>query len=290
MRVAFAEAMCEVSQYVPLAQAAEQAGFDAFVVPDSIAYPEHSDTRYPYTPDGNREFLDGAPFIEPFVLSTLLAGATERLRFHTFVVKLPVRHPVHVAKQAMSVATVSGNRFSLGVGVSPWPEDFAMCGVPWKARGRRMNEMMEILRGLTLGEYFSYEGEFFQVPSIKMSPAPSEPIPLLVGGHSDAALKRAARLGDGWMHAGGDQAELERMLARLKQLRIEYGKQDERFEIHAASVHGFTPDGLKILQEAGVTDAIVGFRLPYMKDTMTLQMKLDAIARYGDNVLAKFRG
>ena len=81
MRVAYAEAMCDPTHYVPLAQAAEEVGFDAFVIPDSIAYPEHSYSKYPYTPDGNREFLDGAPFIDPFVLTATLAAATKTLRF-----------------------------------------------------------------------------------------------------------------------------------------------------------------------------------------------------------------
>jgi probable F420-dependent oxidoreductase len=289
MRIAFAEAMIDPSQYVPLAQAAEELGFDAFVIPDSIAYPEHSDSKYPYTSDGNREFLKDAPFIDPFVLATALSAITKRLRFHTFVVKLAVRDPVLVAKQAMSVAVMSQNRFSLGVGISPWPEDFAITGVPWAGRGARMNEMMEIVRGLMRGEYFAYQGKVFDLQSIKLSPAPSEPVPILVGGHSDAALKRAVNLGDGWMHAGGDETKLQGMLDKLRQLRREAGKQNEPFEMHVASVHGFTADGLRRLQDMGVTDAIVGFRLPYLKDVMPLQNKIDMMRMYADNVLTKFR-
>lgn len=289
MRVAYAEAMCDPTHYMPLAQAAEEVGFDAFVIPDSIAYPEHSDSKYPYTPDGNREFLDGAPFIDPFVLTATLAAATNTLRFHTFVVKLPVRHPVLVAKQAASVAVMSGNRFSLGVGLSPWPEDFEICDVPWKARGKRMNEMMEIIRGLNTGDFFAYEGDTFQLRSIKMAPAPTEPIPLLVGGHSDAALRRAVTLGDGWMHAGGDQAELEAMIGKLHTLRKELGVQDRPFQIHAASFLALTPDGLKQLEDLGVTDAVIGFRVPYQKDTTPLETKLQSIRMYADTVLSKVR-
>lgn len=289
MRIAFAEAMCDPVQYVPLARAAEEVGFDAFVIPDSIAYPEHSDSKYPYTPDGNREFLDGAPFIDPFVLTATLAAATKTLRFHTFVIKLPIRHPVLVAKQAASVAVMSGNRFSLGVGLSPWPEDYDICDVPWPARGRRMDEMMEMIRGLTSGEFFGYEGRTFALQSIKMSPAPTEPIPLLVGGHSDAALRRAVTLGDGWMHAGGDQDELETMIARLQTLRRELGAERRSFEIHAASYLALTPDGLRKLEDLGVTDAVIGFRPPYQKDTTPFETKLQSIQMYADMVLSKFR-
>jgi probable F420-dependent oxidoreductase len=288
MRVCFAEAMCDPAQYLPLAQAAEEVGFHGFVIPDSLAYPEKSDSKYPYTPDGNREFLKDAPFIDPFCLTTLLAAGTKRLRFNTFVIKLPIRHPVLVAKQAMSVAVLSNNRFSLGVGLSPWPDDYAICGVPWQKRGARMNEMMTIIRNLTAGGFYGFEGEHFQIPSIKLSPAPSEPIPLLVGGHSEAALERAVKLSDGWMHAGGDEQALVGMIARLKELCREHRPEGAPFEIHVASVYGFTPDGLRRLEDMGVTDAIVGFRLPYQKDTVPLQTKLDLIRSYGDNVIAKF--
>src|SRR5262249_33551469 len=160
------------SQYAPLARAAEEAGFYAYTLPDSIAYPAVSDSKYPYTPDGNRQFLEDKPFIEPFSLIPALGMVTERLRFHTFVVKLPIRHPVLVAKQAASVAVMTGDRFSLGVGLSPWPEDFRICGVPWEGRGKRMDEMIAIIRGLLAGGYFEFSGEHFQVERIKMCPVP----------------------------------------------------------------------------------------------------------------------
>ena len=204
MRFSFAESMCDPSHYLPLAVAAEQSGWTSFVVPDSICYPEVSDSKYPYTPDGERHFLEGKPFIEPFSLIPAMGAVTERLRFTTFVVKLPIRQPVLIAKSVSSVAVLTGNRFGFGVGLSPWPEDFRVCGQDWKSRGKRMDEMIEIIRGLTTGSFFEYHGEHYDIESIKICPVPSEPIPILIGGHADVALRRAARLGDGWMHAGGD--------------------------------------------------------------------------------------
>ena len=118
MRFSYAEAMCDVSHYLPLAQAADDSGWDSMVVPDSIAYPEESDSTYPYTADGNREFLDGKPFIEPFVLIPAMAAVTSRLRFATFVVKLAIRQPVLVAKQAASIAVMSDNRLGFGIGLT----------------------------------------------------------------------------------------------------------------------------------------------------------------------------
>jgi len=225
------------------------------------------------------------------VLAAYLASATERLRFTTFVLKLPMRHPVFMAKQAASLAVISNNRFGFGVGVSPWPEDFRVVDVPWEGRGRRMDECMEIVRGLTRGGYYSYQGEFYDVPSIKITPVPTEPLPLLVGGHSKPALRRAARFGDGWMHAGGDPAELGDMLARLHALRKEYGRDREPFEVHVISMNAFAVDGIKQLEDLGVTDVIVGFHNAYEKDSdrQTLEEKLAALRAYADNVIAKVR-
>ena len=103
MRFSYVDTMTDPRYYVPLAQAAEDAGYDGFLVADSICYPAESTTGYPYNPDGTREFLEDKPFIEPFVLMAALTAVTTRLRFVTFVLKLPIRPPALVAKQASSL-------------------------------------------------------------------------------------------------------------------------------------------------------------------------------------------
>lgn len=288
MRFSIAESMCDPSQYLPLAIAAENAGYTSFVIPDSIAYPKNSDSKYPYTPDGNREFLEDRPFIEPFSLIPAMGAVTKKLRFTTFVVKLTIRNPVLVAKSATSVAVMTNNRFGFGVGLSPWPEDFRICGQEWKGRGKRMDEMIDIIRGLATGDFFEYHGEYYDLESIKICPVPTQKLPILIGGHSEAALDRAARLGDGWMHAGGDQKDLENWIKRLGELRREYGREKEPFEIHAIALAAFTVDGARRLEDLGVTDAIVGFRNVYEKDTLTLQNKIDAMNAFAANVVSKF--
>ena len=287
MRFSYAESMCDPTHYVPLAKAAEEGGFHSFVIPDSICYPEVSDSKYPYTPDGDRHFLEDKPFIEPFTLIPALAAVTEGLRFTTFVVKLPIRHPVLVAKSVTSVAVMSDNRFGFGIGTSPWPEDFQVTGSEWKTRGKRMDEMIEIIRGLAAGGFFEFHGKHYDLPSIKMCPTPTKPVPILIGGHAEAALKRAARLGDGWMHAGSD--DLEAMIKRINDLRHEYGREREPFEVHVISFDAFSVDGIRKLEDMGVTDVIVGFRNPYVEpiDSQTLQQKLDMMRWYGDNIVAK---
>lgn len=289
MRFTYAETFCDPSFLPPLARAAEEAGYDSFSVPDSLIYPAESDARYPYTAEGDRSFLEDKPILEPFTLIPWLAAVTERIRFTTFVVKAPVRPAVLLAKQAASVAVLSGDRLRLGVGISPWPEDFAALGQPWEKRGARLDETIAVIRGLTAGGWFEHHGDLIDVERMKISPVPTEPIPILVGGHADRALRRAATLGDGWMHGGGDPADLPRLLARLAELRREAGRADQPFELHVISLDAFSVDGVRRLEDMGVTDVVVGFRWPYVQgpDTETLQDKLDPLRRFADDVIAK---
>ena len=284
--------MTDPSFYGPLARAAEDAGYDSMVVPDSICYPRDSASVYPFNPDGSREFLEDKPFLEPFSLIPALGAVTSRLRFVTFVLKLPVRNPVLVAKQASSVAVLTGGRLLLGVGTSPWREDYEVLGVPWERRGARMDEELEILRGLLAGGYFEYHGSVFDLPPVKISPVPAEPLPILIGGHGDAALRRAAAVGDGWLHGGGDPAGLPGLLTRLAGLRREAGTADRPFEVHVISMDAYSVDGVRRLEEQGVTDVIVGFRWPYQTgpDTEPLADKLGKLRKYADDVIAVVKG
>jgi alkanesulfonate monooxygenase SsuD/methylene tetrahydromethanopterin reductase-like flavin-dependent oxidoreductase (luciferase family) len=250
------------------------------VIPDSICYPLESSSTYPYNPDGSREFLEDKPFLEPFSLIPALGAVTDRLRFVTFVLKMPIRNPVLTAKQATSTAFLTGNRLVLGVGTSPWREDYDVTGVPWERRGKR---------GLSAPGYFEHHGEIFDVPAIKMAPVPTRPLPILVGGHADAALRRAARAGDGWLHGGGDPAELPGLLSRLARFRSEAGTDGRPFEIHVISADAYAVDGVRRLEEQGVTDVIVGFRWPYSvgPDTQPLEEKIGALRQYADTVIAR---
>jgi alkanesulfonate monooxygenase SsuD/methylene tetrahydromethanopterin reductase-like flavin-dependent oxidoreductase (luciferase family) len=282
--------MVDPAFYLPLAKAAEDAGYDGMVVPDSICYPLESDAKYPFSPDHSREFLEDKPFIEPFSLIPAMGAVTERLRFITFVLKLPTRHPLLVAKQATSVAVLTDNRLALGVGTSPWPEDYLLCDVPWEGRGRRMDEAVDIVRGLSAGGWFEYHGEVYDLPPVKISPTPSRPLPILVGGHATPALRRAAR-SDGWLHGGGDPAELPGLLEQLARLREEEGTTGRPFEVHVISLDAFSVDGVHRLEDQGVTDVIVGFRWPYVvgPDVEPLQSKLDSLRRFADDVIGNVR-
>jgi probable F420-dependent oxidoreductase len=289
MRFTYVEAMTQTSYLVPLAQAAEAAGYTTMSVADSLIYPRESDSTYPYTDTGDREFLEGKEFIETFILCAHLFAQTTTLRLAPFVLKLPVRPPVLVAKQAASVAFLADNRLTLGVGLSPWPEDFAAMGVPWEKRGKRMDECIDIVRGVTSGEYFGYDGQFYSFDPLQICPAPTKPIPILVGGHSDAALRRAVRKGDGWMHAGSDGEELDRLLTRLAEIREEEGDDRDDFQVHVISFDAYSVDGVKRLEDKGVTDCIVGFRMPYIKgpDPEPLDPKIKHLEQFAENIISK---
>jgi len=276
--------------YVPLAQALEAAGFDGVMVGDSIIYPQQSEADYPYNSDGSRSFLEQLPFIEPMSLFPAMAAVTEKLKFRTTIYKLPLRNPVLATKSATSVAVLSNNRLELGIGTGPWPEDFKASGQPWPKRGGRMDEMLEIFRGLEKGDYFGHEGSHYQLDPIKLSPVPSEPIPLLIGGHADVALRRAARH-DGWIHAGGPHDEMVAAVQRLRELRQEQGKSMDGFDIHVGSELAFSPEGLASLAELGVTTVSIGFHDIYSghPDEASLEQKIEQINGFAEQVIKPFR-
>ncbi|MFK7898201.1 MAG: TIGR03619 family F420-dependent LLM class oxidoreductase [Myxococcota bacterium] len=291
MRFAYHATMCNPEYYLPLAIAAEEAGFDTFTLPDSICYPEESDSKYPYNGTGDREFLDGVPFLEPFSLIPAMGAVTTKLHFSTSVMKLAIRQPVVVAKSLTSIGVLTNNRFTFGVGISPWPDDFAACQIPWERRGKRMDEMIDIVKGLMTGDYFSYEGEIFQIDSMKVTPAPTKPVPILIGGHSKAALRRAARVADGFIHAGGSFEDLKGTIDQIDAFRKDFGRDKEPFEYQSMSAEAFSPDGVKRLEDIGVQEAIVAFRNPYEggEDNQTLDEKVGALRWFSENVIAKTR-
>lgn len=291
MQFAYHAGMCNPAFYLELAKAAEAAGYDSFTLPDSIFYPQQADTKYPYNADGSREFLDGVPFLEPFSAVPWMAGVTTKLKFSTSVMKLPIRNPVLVAKSLTSIAVMTNNRFMLGAGISPWKEDFDICGQPWEGRGKRLDEMIHIIRGLMGGDYFGYQGEFYQFAPVKMCPVPTQPIPILVGGHADVALNRAARLGDGWISAGSTLEDLTAMIGKLNVLRQECGRSHLPFHIQAGGVDAYTLDGIRRLEDLGVTEVVAAFRNTYAggPDNRTLESMLAELNGYAENVIHKCR-
>ena len=219
--------------------------------------------------------------------------STSTIEFHTFVLKMPIRHPVIYAKEATSLAVITGDRFVLGVGTSPWPDDYEIVELPWEGRGRRFDECIEIVRGFAAGGYFEFHGEFYDFPAIKMEPVPTRPIPVLIGGHADANLRRAARLGDGWMGAGGMLDDLIPMIDRMNDLRHEYGRSREPFDVYATAPESFTARRRQAPRGPRRDAHVGGFGRfnPYGLETdpESLQEKVDNLNRYADEVITATR-
>ena len=273
---------------VRFARELERQGFVAAKVADSICYPEQSDSKYPYSPDGSREFLDNRSFLDPFVLAGAVSAVTERLHVFISVLKLPVRHPVLVAKQAASAAVLSGNRLILGVGMSPWPDDYEILGVPWEGRGARFDACIEIVRTFASGGYAEHRGDLFQIPRLKIQPAPTKPVPVVIGGHGRRSLERAARVGDGWTAAGCSVEELDHMLATLRSERTRSGRLHLPFQVHASISHDTGEAEMDRLEGMGVTHVAVNWTDRYAvgRQDSSIERRLERVVEFGERVIA----
>ena len=279
--------MLPAHHYVPLARAAETNGIDSVAVPDSVFFAETVSGEYPFTGDGERWWQPDTPFLDPFVAIPAMAAVTERLRFLTNVVKLPLRAPLLVAKQVSSIAAMSGDRFRLGVGLSWMPEEFAWTGTEMRTRGTRTDESIEIIREVCGGggpRWVEHHGKHYDFDRLMISPAPTDPVRILVGGHSDVAMARAVR-NDGWISANGTEAEITELVGRLRDHLARAGRADDStFEVNALAVDVMDVDGFRRLAEVGVTDCQVVPWYYFGGDPADLGVQVDSLARFADEV------
>jgi len=181
------------------AAALERAGFDSLWVSDHIVMPRTIASRYPFAADGRATFPTDTPFVDALIALAVAAGVTSRVRLGTAALVLPQRNPVLVAKQAASVDVVSGGRLELGIGVGWLAEEFEALDVPFERRGERTDEWISLLRDCWTGTPPARSGAFYSLPEgVLCLPTPVHEIPLLVGGHSPPALRRARAAG-GWL-------------------------------------------------------------------------------------------
>lgn len=287
MKWALSGAMIDAGELTDLARAAEEAGFDSVGMPDSVFYPEHVSADYPCTPDGRRMWTGDVPMPDPFIAIAAMAAVTERLRFTTNVVKLPLRDPLLTAKQVATLAVMAGNRFGLGVGLSWIPEEFTFTRTEMRTRGRRTDEAIEIIKAVCAGrgpEWVEYHGEHYDFDRLMISPAPDRPVPVYVGGHSAAGLRRAARAGDGWISVNTTTEQLVAAIARLAGLRAEYGTSDRPFEIDISPTDVHDLDGYRELAKAGATTCrVVPWRMYDAEPTA--RGRLASVRRFGEEVI-----
>jgi probable F420-dependent oxidoreductase len=275
------------SQLGALARGAERAGFACITLSDHVVHPDRIETPYPYTPDGQPRWEPFTDWPDPWVAISAMAAVTERIRFFTSVFVLPLRNPFLVAKTVGTAAVLSDNRIALGIGAGWMRDEFELMGQSFDARGRRMDEMLDVLGRLWSGGMVEYHGDFYDFDPLEMSPVPSEPIPVYVGGVSKPARRRAATRGDGWISDLHTTAELGELLADVLEMRAASDRADEPFEVLVTVSDAYDLDGYRRLEEMGVTHLTTIPWLFYGGQTDSLAQKLDGLARFGDEVIAK---
>ncbi len=288
MKFVFSGSFVPVAHLPALAAAADENGWDMMTLPDHTVTPETLSTPYPYTKDGARRWPEFTEWPDQIVTMAACATVTKRLRFTTGAFVLPMRSPFLAAKAISTAVVISDNRVVLTIGVGWSKDEFDIVGQDFSTRGKRADEMVEVMRLLWTGEYVSYNGRFYKFDRIEMNPKPTKPIPIWVGGVSDAALRRAARLGDGWVTDLQPAAEIIECIAKIRQYRAEYGRAPKPFDVLAAPTDVFDVDGYRRLADQGVTRIVTQPWQIYSPGTKDLQLQKDALARYADDVFSKF--
>ncbi|MFE3598155.1 LLM class F420-dependent oxidoreductase [Streptomyces sp. NPDC059142] len=241
-----------------VATAAEAHGFARLWCGEHVVLVDAPASRYPYSADGRIAVPADADWLDPLLALTFAAAVTSRIELATGVLLLPEHNPVLVAKQAATLDRLSAGRFSLGVGAGWSAEEFAALGVPFAGRGRRTEEYLAALRTLWAEDPASYAGEFVRFDAIRVNPKPLRGgrLPVVVGGNSDAALRRAVALGDGWYGFALPAADVPARVAVLADECARRGRAFDELTVAVALSDG-TPDHLPALDAAGVTELVV---------------------------------
>lgn len=269
------------AEALQLAQMLDEAGFDGVICADHMIYPRTLTSRYP-SESGTPGWAPETAWPDSWVMIGAMAALTRTLRFSNAVYVAPSRPLVEVAKVVATAAEVSGGRVSLGVGVGWMREEFELMGQDFGTRGKRLDEMIPALRALWRGGWVSWAGEHYRVPEMMLERHPPGPVPILCGGESEAALRRAARLCDGWVGTAYVLDEAVRHVDRLSDLRREYGRAEQPFEVLVALLDPPSVELYQRAEEAGITAVMVA---PWAM----AQDRRDATMRFADKVISRFR-
>jgi probable F420-dependent oxidoreductase len=259
MKYWYSLAFTPMDQLVELAQAAEECGFVGVGLAHHMVTPDVMGSDYPYSDDGTIFWDPATPFPDPIVAAAALAQYTKRIKFATSILILPLLEPLTVANAVATAAILSQGRFILGVGVGWLKAEFDIVQVDYSSRGRRMDEMIQVIRLLLTGNMVEHHGEFFDFPAVQLSPVPNEPLPIYGAGHSDHAFRRTAQL-DGWLSSGPfapDEAEV--VLKRLQEARKDAGTLDKPFD---CTISVMTPGDQEIFDRMESLGADAAWMLP----------------------------
>jgi probable F420-dependent oxidoreductase len=288
-----AAAFVKAGEFVELARAAERFGYDTLTISDHIFYADY-EAEYPYTDTGAPPYKPDTHWPDVWVTIGAMAAVTERLNFATNVYIAPARDLFTVAKSVATAAYLSADRFRFGVGVGWCKDEFLQTGQDFHTRGKRLDEMLPALRTLWQGGMVEHHGEHYDFGPLSIAPVPPEPVPVYVGGDSDAALHRAARFGDGWIgNRIYSQDQLQELLLRLRHHLKDFGRTLDDLDVIAPIAEMPSVDLYRKWNEKGVNGTLAA---PWWLATPdekakdgkgTLPLKLATMERFAEEIIAK---
>ncbi len=260
--LAFASSMgTDAASALEVARVAEEVGFDSVWGGEHVIFPSSIESAYPYTPDGKVPATPETPIPDPLIWLAYVAAAAPTLRLGTCILILPQRNPLVLAKELATLDHLSNGRVELGIGVGWMREEFEALGIPWERRGARTDEYVAALRTIWSGSHVEFHGEFVDFEPLTCTPQPAQgaDIPILVGGDTPAAIRRAARLADGYFPGEGDPVQLAELIAALRAECTAQDRDPDEVEINAifAAQMQDPAAGAERMAEMGVARAMV---------------------------------
>ncbi|HEY1972829.1 MAG TPA: TIGR03619 family F420-dependent LLM class oxidoreductase [Pseudonocardia sp.] len=254
-------AVVEPRELVGFAQRAEEAGCESLWVPEHLIWPRTIESTYPYRQDGGLPVPSSVKLYDPWALLSAVATVTTTIRLGTCVYVLPLRHPLITARAVGTLDVMSNGRAILGAGLGWMKEEFDAVGLDFRGRGKLCDEITPILRSLWSDELTSASGEYINFPPVHYYPKPPQGagLPIVFGGESKAALRRAARWGDGWLGTWHDAESTAAVTAQLEQLLVDHGRAGSTFEVTVMlSPRNMEPGVIQELWEAGADRICIG--------------------------------
>jgi len=281
MKIGIPLFMLRPEQMADVAVRAESLGFESVWVAEHLVFPAEIRSRYPYAKEGVPPINPATPLLDPLLVLMQVAARTQRIRLGTNVYILPLRHPIAVARMVGTLDVLSGGRVSFGVGLGWLEEEFTAVGIDFASRAGRGREAIRALRALWTEEVPAFSGKYVAFEPVRFEPKPVQRPhpPILVGGESEAALRRAAALGDGWYGVGHTPESAATQVRRLRELLAEQGRAAVPFDCTVSCAGGeLTADAVRRFEDAGITRIV---SLPWRR----AREADEALGRLADRVL-----
>lgn len=270
-----------------IGQAAEAAGFDSVWTVEHVLVPQGYESEYPYDPSGRMPLAETVDMPDPLIWLTWVAAATERLKVATGILIVPQRPAAVTAKEVATLDTLSEGRVLLGVGAGWLAEEFAALGVPFEKRGKRLDAYIEAMRALWGDEPATLHNDFVDLErAISLPSPPRGSVPIVIGGHTEVAARRAGRLGDGFFPGRGKPERLAELIELMRRTAEDAERDPDAIEVTAGSMDVLGEDPIGVVEELA---AIGVDRMVIPPLSFDLDALEDALAGFAENVISKTR-